>query len=112
MLGIGLHLAEGQPLSIGDEHRIIAETLAPARRPHEMAVNFSFKQLGCPVRPGQAQRTREVGARTQVVEIAPAAATPHLIGDPAHGQCEVLGLARPARRVDAGRPAQCLHLQA
>ena len=32
MLGIGLHLAEGHWLPVGDEHRIIAETFAPARR--------------------------------------------------------------------------------
>src|SRR5262245_34839985 len=93
MFGVGLHFAEGQPLSVGDEHRIIAETLRPTRRPHQMAVNFSFKQLGRAVGPGETQRTREVGARTG---LSPAAAAAYLLGNPAHGEGEVLGLAGPA----------------
>ena len=45
MLGIGLHLAEGQAVAVGDEHRIIAETSASARRPDQMAVNLALERL-------------------------------------------------------------------
>ena len=55
MLGIWLHLAEGQAVALGNEHRIIAESFAPARRPHQMAVNLALERLGLAIGPGQAQ---------------------------------------------------------
>ena len=58
-----LHFAERLLVAVGDEDRIIAETVAAARRPNDMTVNFALEQLGLPVRPGKAQHRDEVGAQ-------------------------------------------------
>src|ERR1700674_2535497 len=64
MLAIGLHLAEGQRVTIGNEHRIIAETFGAAGWPNEMAVNLALEERGFAVWPGQAQGGGEIGPRT------------------------------------------------
>ena len=58
-----LHFAERLALPVGDEDRIIAETVAAARRPNDMTVNFALEELGLTVRPGKAQHRNEVGAQ-------------------------------------------------
>src|SRR3990170_3840103 len=58
-----LHFAKRLLLAVGDEHGIIAETVAAARRPNDMTVNFALEELGFPVRPGKTQQRDEVGAQ-------------------------------------------------
>ncbi len=44
---VRVHLAEGDVVAIGDEHRVVAEALVAARRPGEAAVDFAAEHL-CP----------------------------------------------------------------
>src|SRR5262245_17229811 len=52
---LGGHLAEGTVETIGQEHGIVAETRAAARRPDQRAIDAPLKRLDLAVRPGDAQ---------------------------------------------------------
>ena len=104
-----LHFAERLLVTVGDEDRIIAETVAAARRPNDMTVNFALEQLGLPVRPGKAQHRDEVGAQRRA---APGLPVDQFVVDALHGDGEVAFWPRPVGRVDARRPAQRVDLDA
>src|SRR5262245_29134754 len=108
VLGIGLHLTEGQYVAIGNEHRIIAETFVSAGRPDEVAVNLASKERNLPVGPRQAQHRREIGTRLAPL---PAPTLLDRIGHPLHGGREVARAIRPSGREDAGRTTQRVHFQ-
>src|SRR5829696_4013648 len=62
VLLLGRHLAEGPVETVGSEHRVVAEALRAARRPHQRAVDAALEQLVVPVRPGDDKRRHEMGA--------------------------------------------------
>src|SRR3990172_4322662 len=86
IFGCRLHLAESQLMTVGDEDRIIAETVLPARRPNDMTVNFAFKQLGFAVRPGKAEHRDEVGPERLAFPAPPGR---ELVVDALHGDGEI-----------------------
>src|SRR3954470_6789397 len=55
VLVVAGHLAERLRQAVGEEHRIVAEPLGTARRPHQRAVDRRLELLDVPVRPGDAQ---------------------------------------------------------
>src|SRR3954469_933076 len=87
-----LHFAERLLVAVGDEDRIIAETVAAARGPNDMTVNFALEQLGLPVRPGKAQHRDEVGAQGRA---APGLPVDQFVVDALHGYGEVAFWPRP-----------------
>src|SRR3546814_592758 len=100
-------LAEGLASAQRLEHRIIAETLGPARRPDDDAVHPAFEAFDMAIGPGKRQCADEMGV---VARFRPGAL--HRFMDKPHGKAEVLALARPARRKDAGIAAKRLDEQA
>src|SRR5262245_27550300 len=98
MLGVGLHFAKGQGLPLGEEHRIIAETLGPAGRPNEATIDLALERSLLAVRPGEAQGGGEVGKGSLP---APRAAVGEFVVDALHGDGEVAVGTGPARRIDA-----------
>ncbi len=54
------HFAEGARMSIGQEHRIVAEAGGAARRPHQRSVGARLDFLEMIVGPGDAQRGDEM----------------------------------------------------
>jgi methylmalonyl-CoA mutase N-terminal domain/subunit len=54
------HLAEGAVMTIGQEHRIVAEAGGAARRPHQRAVDARFDLFEMIVGPGDAKRGNEM----------------------------------------------------
>src|SRR5690349_3689678 len=100
MLGGRFDLAEGPLIAIGDEHRVIAEAVRPARRPDERAVDAALEALDRTVGPGDRQRADKV-------RVMPAVGTRGLDFVPhAHHRAVEVAVAilvlGPARRVDAG----------
>ena len=55
---LGLHFAERLGLAVGDEHRIVAETVAAARRPNEMPNTLPSNMRVSPV--GHARHSTEM----------------------------------------------------
>src|SRR3974390_2490476 len=104
-----LHFAEGDGVTIGDKHWIIAKTLFAARRPHQVTVNFSFKHPGGAIRQGKAECAHEVGAGAGA---EPAVLASHLICNAPHGAAKILTPAGPAGRMDAGCSPEGVHFQA
>src|SRR6185295_11693312 len=96
MLPGGLHLSKSEGLAVGDEHRIISETLVAARRPDQMAEHLALEGVGGAVGPRKAQHGREVGAWARL--LGPGAALAHLVGQPLHREPEVPLRTGPARR--------------
>ena len=45
VLFVAAHLAEAARMTVGQKHRIVAEALAPARRPDQRAVDAAFEVL-------------------------------------------------------------------
>src|SRR3546814_18041032 len=107
MLFGGCDLAEGLASAQRLEHRIIAETLGPARRPDDDAVHPAFEAFDMAIGPGKRQCADEMGV---VARFRPGAL--HRFMDKPHGKAEGLALARPARRTDAGIAAKRLDAQA
>jgi hypothetical protein len=96
------HLAEGRVVSVGQEHRIVAEAGGAARRPDQRAVDARLEFLEMAVGPGDAQRRDEMRARCSgVARRVPAAGVRS-----ASSRGEILVLAGPARRIDAGRAVE------
>mgnify|MGYP003343829832 CR=1 FL=1 len=60
VLGGGVHFAEGFGAVVGQEHRVIAEAIAPTRRPDERAVDAAFKPFDMAVGPGERERADEM----------------------------------------------------
>ena len=108
MLSQRLHLAEGQGLAVGQEHRIIAETLAAAGRPYELAMHFAFEYMRFPVRPCKAECRGEVGAPLRRLSRI---LRGQLTLDAGHGRLEVLVRSGPASGIDARRTSQGLDLK-
>src|SRR6476619_1830586 len=62
-----LHLAKGGFVAHGNEHRVVAEALAAARRPDKRPVDASFESFGLTVvGPGDRQRADEVCGGSRV----------------------------------------------
>src|SRR3546814_3073090 len=61
MLFVGVDLAEGLASAQRLEHRIIAETLGPARRPDDDAVHPAFEAFDMAIGPGKRQCADEMG---------------------------------------------------
>src|SRR3974377_1085609 len=57
---VARHLAEGAPMSVGEEHRVVAKTPLAPRRPNQRAVDAALELLEVTVRPGDAQRRNEM----------------------------------------------------
>src|SRR5690606_22200371 len=57
-----LHLAEGQGVAVGLEHRVVAEAARAAGRPDQSSVHRTLKDLGMAVRPGKGERADEMRA--------------------------------------------------
>src|SRR5262249_16645331 len=108
MLARRIHLAEGDAVTIGQEHRIIAEATGPARRPDQRARAIPPEPLRMTAGPGKRQRTAEAGAplagpgRARLVQ---------LVLDRLHGEREIAGLSREPRRVDAGPVPERRHAE-
>src|ERR1700688_755606 len=60
VLRLAAHFPESEIISIGQEHRVIAEALVATRRPNQRAVDAGLEFLDMAVRPGDAQRRDEV----------------------------------------------------
>src|SRR5689334_25354416 len=97
------HLAEGTRVAVGKKGRIVTETGGAARRPDQRAIGSRLDFLEMAVRPGHAQRRDEV--RLALVRRRRAALLQQAL-DPRHGRTEILALAGPARRIDAGRAVE------
>ena len=100
-----LHLAEGQGVSIRQEHWIITEALVPAGWPDELAVHFAFKYMGFAARPGKSKCGGEV---CRAVATADSQFALYLC----HGHAEILARPRPTRGIDTGCTVQRMHFQA
>src|SRR4051812_8810662 len=87
MLFLAAHLAERPVVTVGQEHRIVAEALVAARRPDQHAIDAGLEFLHMVVRPGNAQRRDEVGASVVAV---PGRAGCEIRFDLLHGAAEVL----------------------
>ena len=70
VLLLARHLAEGAVVAIRQEHRIVAEALVAARRPHQRAVDPRLELLDMAIRPGDAQGGDEMRARGSVLPLA------------------------------------------
>src|SRR5271170_3500029 len=57
---VARHLAEGARVAVGQEYRIVAESLSAARRPDQRAVDLGLEVLDMAVGPGHAQRRDEM----------------------------------------------------
>ncbi len=79
--------------AVGDEHRVVAETPLPARRPDGHAVDAALEHLRVAVRPGEAEHRDEMRAPVGI-------AADQLV-HPAHRMREILFRSGPARRMDA-----------
>src|SRR5690606_24319909 len=90
-------------------HRIIAETVATARRPNDMTVNFALEEADFAIRPGEAQHRDEVGAQWLAV---PTLALYQFIMHALHRDGEVAIRACPIGGVDAGLAAERIDLDA
>ena len=103
MLLLRAHLAKSASMAVGPEDGIVAETRRAPWREHEIAVDPALERLGPAVRPGERQRADEMRpprlwrARRQKLAL-----------DAGHRGGEVLGAARPARRIDARGAAERL----
>src|SRR5688572_11051090 len=100
MLGGWFDLAKGPLIAIGNEHRVIAKAVLPARRPDERAVDAALEAFDRAVGPGNRQRADEV-------RVMPAVGTRCLdfVPNTLHRAIEVavaILVLGPARRVDAG----------
>src|SRR3954464_13123306 len=90
------HLAEGTGMTVGQEHRIIAETLVAARRPNQRTLDRGFEVVGVPVGPGGTERGDEMrGALTGTH----CSARAQLVLHGCHGVPEVLLRRGPARGI-------------
>ena len=107
ILRFGLHLAEGERLAVGDEDRIIAETVVPARRPDDVTVNLALEKLRLAVGPGQAQHGDEVRPSGLALPCMPRR---HLLMHALHGNSEVPLRAGPVGRMHARRPIERVDL--
>ena len=108
MLLVARHLAEGPGMAVRQEHRIVAEARGSTRRPHQRALDGSLEFLEVPVGPGDAERRHEL--RLPQRRAIGAVVAQHRF-DRFHGAREVLVVAGPARRVDAGRAAERIDRQ-
>lgn len=59
MLARGLHLAKGLCMTIWNEHRVVAKTLAPPRRPDQGAFDLTLESLHMAIGPSEAQSADE-----------------------------------------------------
>ena len=93
---------EGLVHAVGDEDGIIAEAVIAARRKGEMPMHFAFESFASrPDGMRQRQARRRIWPR-QIV----GALFPQFVFDARHGDAEILGRSRPARRIDARRAVQ------
>ena len=90
-------------MPVGQERRIIAETGGAARRPDQSSIGAGLDLFEMAVGPGDAQRGYEM--RLALVRRGGAAFLQQTL-DPAHRRHEILALAGPARREDAGCAVQ------
>ena len=109
MLLVARHLAEGERKAVGQEHRVVAEPLGAAWRPHQRAVDLGLEFLEMPVRPRDAQRRDEM--RLALVRRRRAALAQQRI-DARHRGGEILRRSGPARRMDAGLAAEGIDREA
>src|ERR1700732_564494 len=109
MLLVARHLAEGAGMPVGQKNRIIAEAGCSAWRPYQRAVDAALELFRVAVRPGHAQRAHEM----RLALVGPhGAVAAELVLDPAHGGSKILGLARPARRVNPRSAAERIDREA
>ena len=87
-------------MPVGDEHRVVAETLIATGRPGQAAVDLAAKHLGAAVGPGEGEDGDEMGGGVLVAERLP---------HPFHREVEIPLRPGPARRIDAGVAAQRRH---
>ena len=103
MLLHGAHLAEGADMPVRPEDGIVAEACRPARGENKLAVDAALEGLGPSVGPGEGE---------DAVEMSPPgprrASGAQLLFDARHRRPEVLGVACPARGIDAGSIAERL----
>ena len=93
--------------AIGNEDRIIAETMLAARRKGEMAVHLAFESFASRHAASPATRRRRIWPKNRVAFFSS-----NSFSTPRHGDAEILGRTRPARRINAGRAVQRIHPKA
>src|SRR5258705_7855142 len=84
VLCVRLHLAEGDAVTIGDEHGIVTKALGAARWPDQTAMDLALKDFGVIVGPGKGKRAGKVSF------VGRARYRGHLLVDQAHGDAEIL----------------------
>src|SRR5262245_32016359 len=99
MLGVRVHFTKSLLVPAGQEHRIITEAALAARRPDEGAMHLAAEILDMAVRPGDGEHADEM--RSTALRQGGALRLKLLL-DIAHGEGEILGGSRPARRIEAG----------
>src|SRR4051794_18581483 len=103
VLLLGLDFAEGQTSADRYEYRIVAETSIAPRRPGEVALDLTAKQLGVAARPGESEDRNKFGAAVLVAEF---------VVNPLDCQPKIFVRAGPAGGVDPGSAAQRRHDEA
>src|SRR5262245_8947664 len=96
-----VHLGKGEPMSLGHEDRVIAESELSARRKVDGAIRPAFEDLRFGSGRRQSQRAYEMRALVRVARSA------HLVFDALHGDAEILLGSRPACGMDARRAVEC-----
>src|SRR5207253_7164775 len=61
VLLLGGHLAECKIETIRQEHRIVAKTFRPTRRPNERTIHAAVELLHVAIRPGDREHRDEMG---------------------------------------------------
>src|SRR5215211_1021011 len=97
------HLAERAIMAVGQEHRIIAEALRAARRPHQGPVDTALEVLHMSVGPGDAQYRYEMRTARGGIKCAAGA---QLGLDLFHRAREIPVRSRPSGRMNARRTVE------
>src|SRR5258708_25153148 len=58
---VRLHLAEGALVAKRHEHRVVAEAVGAARRPHQRALDLAAEDLAPPIGEGETEHGDEPG---------------------------------------------------
>ena len=85
-------------MAVGDEHRVVPETLGPPGRPHQGPVDGAVESLQIAIGPAKRQGAGKMGAAVIFAL--------KFVFDFLHRRPEVLVRPGPARRMNAGLPRQ------
>ena len=100
MLSCRVYFGKSLVHAVGDEDGIIAEAMIAARRKGERAMHFAFEH------PALARGQRDAKSADEFRGAGAEPFVAQLVMDAGHGDAEVLGRSRPARRIDSRRAAQ------